>query len=238
MDGELDLVRSLEVEQHLQGCADCSRAVDRHRALRTALAEPALYHRSPAGLRERIRSALAPAAEARAARRLRWRWPLGLAAASVALAALLTWGAVRVLSVPSAEDLLAQQVFASHMRSLVANTPWDKESDDKHTIKPWLNGRVDYAPPVGNFAGQGFSLAGARVDYLDNRKVACLVYWRHKHVINLFVWQSAAPDSPPHVREHNGYHLIHWTHAGQTFWAVSDLNEQELQQFVQLVREA
>jgi anti-sigma factor RsiW len=205
-DGELDLVRSLAVERHLQACPACAAAVKDLQALRGALAEPALYYRAPAGLRERVRASLRPARRTRAtARPFPWR-PLAIAA-SLAFVAALTWATLRELSVPSADELVAQQVVASHVRSLMLpGREVDKASSDQHTVKPWFNRRVTFVPPVKDLSGAGFELVGGRLDYLDRQKVAALVYKRRDHVINLFVWPA------------------------------SDLNEAELRQFVELIR--
>jgi anti-sigma factor RsiW len=147
------------------------------------------------------------------------------------------------LSVRSAEDLLAQQVVASHVRSIMAPKPSDQESSNKHVLKPWLNNRLGFSPEVADPAeifgldGQRFRLEGARVDYLDDRLVAALVYMHDKHLINVYIW-PAAPDSDASVRtiSRQGYHLHHWIQSGMNYWVVSDLNEAELRRFVELIR--
>jgi anti-sigma factor RsiW len=245
VDGELDLVRSLEVECHLQGCQACARAVRGHQALQTTLRDPALYHRPPAGLEERVRASLraglaSPSiAEPRPVRIAPFWRPLALAA-SVALVAVLVWGILRGESQPSADQLLAQQVASSHARSLMESHIVDVASSDQHTVKPWFTKRLDFAPPVKNLADNGFPLVGGRLDYLDNRQAAALVYKRNLHDINLFIWPSArrAARSPEVVAvpDHPGYQLIHWTDGDLTYWAVSDLNEKDLREFVRLVQ--
>jgi anti-sigma factor RsiW len=234
-DGELDLVRSLTVERHLQTCPACAAAAKGVQALRGALAEPALYHRAPAALRERVRASLRPARRARAAARP-FPWRALAVAASLAFVAVLTWATLRVLSLPSADDLLAQQVVASHVRSLMLpGRDVDKASSNQHTVKPWFNGRVPFAPPVKKL--DDFELVGGRLDYLDRQKVAALVYKRRDHVINLFVWPAAdrSPQSPRTLTL-QGYHVIHWSDGDLTYWAASDLNEAELREFVELIR--
>jgi anti-sigma factor RsiW len=238
-DGELDLVHSLAVERHLQACPACAAAVKDLQALRGALAEPALYHRAPAGLRERVRATLRPAGRARAAARpFPWR-PLAVAA-SLAFVAALTWATLRELSVPSADELVAQQVVASHVRSLMLpGRDVDVASSNQHTVKPWFtrDGRVPFSPPVKKLDGAGFELVGGRLDYLDRQKVAALVYKRRDHVINLFVWPAADRAArSPRALTLQGYHVIHWSDGDLTYWAASDLNEEELRQFVELIR--
>jgi anti-sigma factor RsiW len=236
-DGDLDLVRSLAVERHLQACPACAAAVKDLQALRGALAESALYHRAPAGLRERVRASLRPAGRTHApARPFPWR-PLAIAA-SLAFVATLMWAMLREPSVPSADELVAQQVVAGHVRSLMLpGRDVDKASSDQHQVKPWFNGRVPFVPPVKDLTGAGFELVGGRLDYLDRQKVAALVYKRRDHIINLFAWSAADRSArSPRTLTLQGYHVIHWSDGDLTYWAVSDLNETELRQFVELIR--
>jgi len=236
VDGELDLVRNLEMERHFHDCPACSGAHERLRTMRSAIAASAPYFRPPSGLEGRLRSRLREAAEvdARPPRaRHTWQW-VAIAAAAVLIAALSITVATRHAS---GADLLAQDVLGSHVRSLMAAHLTDVPSTDQHTVKPWFNGKLDFSPLVGNFPDQGFPLVGGRLDYLDKRPVAALVYRRRQHVVNLFVWPARnQSDSTAAQTELQGYHLLHWTKAGMTYWAVSDLNTAELKQLTDLVR--
>ncbi len=240
LDGELDLVKSLEIEEHLQGCAACSQVYRNQQAVRTALADGLLYFKSPASLRKNIQAALRQAdrSEARAAhapRQLPWRW-IGVGV-SLVVVVFIAWSLARSLSVPSATDLIADEVVASHVRSLMPNHLVDVPSSDEHTVKPWFSGKLDFSPVVGDLANQGFPLVGGRLDYLDNRPVAALIYRYQQHLINLFSWPAAgASDTPVTMETRQGYHVAHWIKANMEYWAISDLNETELQQFVQLVQ--
>ena len=244
LDGELDLVRHLEVEHHLAECTACAEEHDGLRALSTALKADALYFRAPPGLSERVRSSLrrAPVPEPSPVHvTVPWRRygiAAGLAAAVVVLVgglALLAAGLLR--STGSAEERLAQEIVSGHVRSLLANHLTDVSSSDRHTVKPWFKGKVDFAPPVCDLGGQDFALVGGRLDYLDDRLVVALVYQRRQHVINLFLWPSGrAPEHGPTSATRNGYQLVSWTTGGMNWWAVSDLNAKELREFVELVQ--
>jgi anti-sigma factor RsiW len=151
---------------------------------------------------------------------------------------------------PGADQFLATQLIASHVRSLMANHLTDVASSDQHTVKPWLDARLDFAPPVVDLSQQGFPLIGGRLDYLDNRPVAALVYQRRKHFINLFVWRaeagadrttrSAGNKQRPFTLKaisRQGYQLLHWLDSEFNYWAVSDISAKELQEFEQLFEE-
>jgi anti-sigma factor RsiW len=165
-----------------------------------------------------------------------WNW-LGLAAALV-LAATIIFNVVPRLQRPGADQFLATQLIDSHVRSLMANHLTDVASSDQHTVKPWLDTKLDFAPPVVDLSEKGFPLVGGRLDYLDNRPVAALIFQRRKHFINLFVWPAgadAARSTKAMTRE--GYQLLHWKDSDFNYWAVSDVNEKELQEFKQLFEE-
>jgi anti-sigma factor RsiW len=246
LDGELDLLSTLRVEAHLPECVSCARTHERHRALRSAMNSGKLYFKPPNDLAERIHLTLHQAnkAEGRASpsvwkvrktmpRRTWWPW-MSIAATSVVVGAI-AWRLGSVASGPSPEDLLAQEVLASHVRSLMADHLTDVPSSDQHTVKPWFNGKLDFSPPVKDLSGEGFPLVGGRLDYLKDRPVAVLVYQRRKHFINLFIWPSAE-DSRQKTVTRQGYNLFHWTQSGMTYWTMSDLNQTELQEFVRFVQ--
>ena len=254
LDSELDPITNQTIEQHLRECRECDQAYKAKAALIRSIGTATPYYRAPAGLRQRIQSSLreeiaerpmpsvSPDMPSRLQRKqsepravfwqTQWNW-LALAAAIV-LAAIIAVNFVPRLQRPGADQLLATQLIASHVRSLMANHLTDVASSDQHTVKPWLDTKLDFAPAVPDLSGQGFPLIGGRLDYLDNRPVAALIYQRRKHFINLFVWpaeSNAAKATKTISRQ--GYHLLHWVDSDFNYWAVSDVNADDLQTFKQ-----
>ena len=243
LDDELERSSALELERHLDSCDACRNEVARYSMLRKAIGTHATYHRAPAGLARRIRAHVARGPSVAPAPRRRPWWPTGavIAArpqwlqlgAAIAATALVTWTAALHFAGPAGDDLTAERVIAGHARSVVTGHLADVASSDQHSVKPWLSGRLDFSLPVVDLAGAGFPLVGGRLDYLDERPVAALVYKHREHVINLFVWPLRDGETAP-VRSlaKRGYNVLHWTQDGMAFWAVSDLNAAEMRSFV------
>ena len=236
LDRELDPVRSLEMEEHLHGCARCAQSYSERDAMRRSLKTESLYFKAPADLQKRIQRSVRQAAKAEAPA----GWFSGLwfkIAAPLATAALVVLMLVPYFGGPSSDQLLTQEVVASHIRSLMVNHLADVPSTDQHTVKPWFNGKLDFSPPVSDLAKQGFPLIGGRLDYLNNRPVAALVYQRDKHVINVFVWPSGnSAQTGGSIKTQQGYHVIRWTGSGMNFWVVSDLEQNQLAKFTDLLK--
>jgi len=237
IDGELDIVKSLEIESHLKDCPACCQSYNNLQALRTAIER--LYRKPSQDLQRRIKSSLSKADEKEERRfipaSIPSRW-IGMAA-SLALLLIAGLALTRLISNPSTDELLAHEIVASHVRSLMADHLTDVPSSDQHTVKPWFNGKLDFSPPVQDFAGEGFPIVGGRLDYLNNRPVAAVVYQRRQHLINLFIWpvsDSRNGESTPASQQ--GYNLIHWTKAGNNYWCISDLNKDELLELVKLLK--
>ncbi|HEY7091441.1 MAG TPA: anti-sigma factor [Tepidisphaeraceae bacterium] len=236
LDGELDLTHSLEVERHVQQCDDCWRACESQRALREAMRAGIggmLTHPAPPILRERLVSNLRTATGVRVQR----SWPRWAAmAACMLLTAGLTWQ-IATRNVPTVASSLTEEIISNHVRSMQADHLADVASSDRHTVKPWFSGKLDFSPRVQDLAADGFPLVGGRLDYLNHRPVAALVYNRHGHIINVFVTPLAA-DAPPSANI-RGFHLRQWKDPAEGLWycAVSDMAEPELDHFVELLRE-
>jgi len=157
------------------------------------------------------------------------------AAAAIAIVATTAWLALRSVGGRS-NELLASEVTSAHVRSLMAEHLWDVKSTDQHTVKPWFDGKVDFAPEVRDFKAESYALEGGRLDYLASRPVAALVYRHEKHYINLFIWPAAGQaDQGESITTQQGYVLIHWIRSGMNYWAVSDMSESGLRHFASLV---
>ncbi len=203
----------------------------------------ATRHQAPPALAARIleqvraanppTSVPAPLRTAQPAAMWRWLQAVALFGAGAATA----WSVALSLMVVPAPDLTSEAVAASHVRSLMGTHLADVASSDRHTVKPWFAGKLDFSPPVIDLAAEGLPLIGGRLDYLQGRVVAALVYKPGSHVINLFVWPAAdSASTEPKPTAWRGYNLLHWTQAGMQAWAVSDMSADELKSFATLWR--
>jgi anti-sigma factor RsiW len=233
IDGELDASQKAEVARHLNECEECSRMHNRLRNLGTELRASAPRYEAPAHLRTRILADVRSAARPKST----WSWILPNSwaiAATVLLAVSLGWNVRQFRSGKNSSEEIAREIVSSHVRSLIGEHLLDIPSTDQHNVKPWFNGKLDYSPDVKDFATAGFPLIGGRVDYIDRKPIAALIYKRRQHVINLFVWPSGSPLTPPPAE--SGFNLQAWSKAGMNYCAISDLNPEELRQFVDLYR--
>jgi anti-sigma factor RsiW len=227
-DGELPLERGLAFEGHLESCRLCSEELAARRALGAALRETP-YQRAPDSLRRAVLARLPEEAPVRP-RPSAPQW-LRLAA-SFLLVAGLSSTLTYYLTPRSAGPSVAEEVFASHIRGVQSdNRLIDVPSSDEHTVKPWFTDKLDFSPPVKDLSAEGFPLVGGRLDYVDNRTVAALVYRYRKHLITLFIWPSTARDETIRASARNGDNLNHWSDGAMTYWAVSDVAAPELLEF-------
>ncbi|MFG1423035.1 anti-sigma factor family protein [Roseixanthobacter liquoris] len=240
VDGELDAAHAFACETHLAQCAGCAAALARLRATRHTLAQQDVRWPVPDALRAGVAAMIARetaalphgSADATGAAR-RWRTRLDRAGrwSFLPSAAVLAAGLFLLVLPPRPAPApgLADEVVASHVRSLLADHLTDIATSNQHTVKPWFSGKLDFSPPVVDLAARSFALVGGRVDYVGGRVVAALIYRRNAHVINVFIWPATSAPQSAATRE--GYSLMSWTQAGLTFWIVSDLNTVELKEF-------
>ena len=249
VDNELDLRSALEVQEHVARCQVCDAEERGLRELNESARAhltrypmlPELEARLLVAARAEAHAASAAAQSASAARqrsarpaRRAWKW--AALAPAAAAAALLIVAAPRIWS-RQAETSVEDAVIVAHVRSLLADHLTDVASSDQHTVKPWFQGKLDYSFSVTDWASEGFPLIGGRLDYVEDTPVAALVYKRAQHVINLFAWPGKGGNTEPVQRlTRRGYCAYHWSTAGMSYWAVSDVNEADLKTLVELAR--
>jgi len=226
IDCELEGGSAAAVRDHLSGCAACHRQFAERQAL-GRLVRMAPYYSAPDRLREQVLETT---------RRPRSLQHMAAWAAAAVLVISVGGGLMLLRSSSRPSDVIVEQVVDGHVRSLMANHLFDVESTDQHTVKPWFLGKLDFAPPVVDLASRGFPLVGGRLDYLAGQPVAALVYRRQKHTINVFISPDRDQGVVPSARSVRGFHVHGWSRDGMTFWAVSDLNDVELTQFVDALR--
>jgi anti-sigma factor RsiW len=229
LDGELDTGSAAALAHHVAGCPACRQRQAAALALHAGLARGLTRHRAPPALAARLGVELA------ARRRPAWRdgrWRAGLAiAASLAVVAVLS-SAITYRMVVPAPEAAGDEIVSAHIRALISGHAMDVLSSDRHTVKPWFNGRLDLSPPVIDLGAEGFALAGGRLDYIDRRPVAVLVYRQRQHLIDLFVSPAdgAAPRAPRFASQ-RGYTVIEWVRGERRLRAVSDINRDDLADF-------
>jgi len=226
------------VKLHLDGCPACQRELRQINDLRKTLKQVP-RHAVPDHLMNGVRERIADAATAdnRIITRMPWdRWmkPIVTHAAAALVGGIIFYGAI----LPSTESTVpAREIVAVHVRSLMDERLTQVKSGETHTVGPWFSGKIDFAPAVADLSAEGYPLLGGRVDYLQERKVAALVYLRRKHRINLFVMPDTGRQSKTMETvqwTHNGYNIVGWRNNHFIYWAVSDLNKEELTAFSKL----
>ena len=235
LDGELHQTRQLDVETHLAGCATCKDAAEDIANFCSLVRMNAPFYKGPPELKAKIRAAL------RKESKPRFRWfsqfslPLSYAAAALVLSFGLAW-TWRTFSAGNDQELIAQAIV-NHARSLIAVHMVDVASSDQHTVRPWFTGKFDYSPPVVDLAQAGYPLIGGRIDMLDQRPVAAIVYQHGDHFINLFVLSVSDRKIDLNVRSERGYHFCGWNKAGLNYLCISEVSSIALEAFEDQVRE-
>ena len=230
MDGELDLTAALGIEEKIAADPKLAAERDRITALRDAVQQNLPRDPIPPTLQRRIENTIGLRQETS---HPTWR----TLAASVALAVLVTSSSTWLFLDWKPSQTMEDAIVAGHIRALMAPQPADVASTERHTVKPWFNGRVVEAPHVADLANAGFPLIGGRVDVVGSRPVPTLVYGRRKHIISLTAVPTASrAASGPSVSVDNGYNIVHWVTNGISYWAVSDVSASDLDEFSKLFR--
>ena len=243
IDNELEVAATILVKQHLRGCSRCQQLLEARKAVGSLLGNPQVRFEVPDSLPGKIQSVL-PASRSDAKQRsgswfvIPWfSVPLAMAATIAVMLSLVFLNQGWIFD-RSRANALAEEVVSSHVRSLLATHLFDVPSTDQHTVKPWFDGKLKFAPPVHDFSERGFRLTGGRLDYFNGREVAALVYQRNKHIINLFIWPSeSGRNTAAETFTKDGYNVSHWERGGFAFWAVSDVNAEDLRAFAGLEME-
>jgi len=235
-DGELDLATCLKLEEHLVGCPSCQQGLAAEQELVSLIQSETPRYKASPFLKTRVQAALRE--QMSSERPIPWWkqissvWAYSGFAAVAAMVVIFAVGSFGMRGIPE----LAQNAIADHVRSLQVNHLMDVASTDQHTVKPWFAGKLDYSPQVVDLTPSGYPLIGGRLDVLDNRNVAAIIYQRRKHYINLFIW----PASEHSVRgsyNQNGYHALCWTKSGMNYVAVSEIGEKELKDFTTMIQD-
>jgi anti-sigma factor RsiW len=233
-DRELEPAVSTSVRDHVAGCAACRGRLANLESIGRMIRR-APYYQAPDALRARLTQA--PARSAARSHMLAWAAAVVMVA-SLGGSILFIRSSARATRPLDSVDAVAQEVVSSHVRALMGDHLFDVRSTDQHTVKPWFLGKLDFSPPVSDLAQVGFPLTGGRLDYVAGRPVAALVYTRAQHTINLFVWPEASDAvHSSDARTIRGFHVRHWTHGGMSYWAVSDVNDAELDEFVHALQQ-
>ncbi|OIR15914.1 hypothetical protein GALL_34150 [mine drainage metagenome] len=235
LDQELGVADLLALEQHLDSCSACQSEFSTLNTTRERLKKHAPYFFAPDHLAQRITMSL-PRHRTDTPSPIGWNLNWMNAGAVLVAVLALAWSGAVYLNQPSSQDRLVEELISSHVRSLQVDHLSDVVSSDRHTVKPWFNGKLDFSPPVFDLSSSGFPLVGGRLDYLNGRTVAVLVYRHNQHPINVYVWPGKTGATDLRLQEHQGYHLIRWTKDGMEYWAVSDLATNELESFVGALR--
>jgi anti-sigma factor RsiW len=229
LDGELDAASAVELESAMTAAPALAQELARLSALQSALKSHATRFQAPPGFNDRLLSKVAPAADDAAGPRLYSWWRNLATGAAGALLVLLVWSFGSNLITRERNSLL-EGVVTAHIRSLMADHLTDLASTDRHTVKPWLSARLDFAPPVHDSSSK-LALVGGRLDYVDNKMAAAVVYRYRQHIVNAFVWPAPQrSDSSVRIVTHRGYNAASFDYDGMSHWVVSDLNRAELAQ--------
>ena len=232
IDGELDPILTQEIERHIEECHACLAEVNRLQWLAKSIGEKPIPYELPLGREGRVRKTILREAGVGLHRVTRSPRVLALALSAFLIVVATWWVTARFYSI-SREELLTQEILQSHVRSLMPDHLIDVPAADQHTVKPWFDGRVDFSPIVPDLSAEGFVLVGGRLDYVDDRTVAVIVYNRRLHVINLFTWPNSSKGEKEFSLETDkGYHLISWHREGMTYFAVSDVSSADLKEFI------
>jgi len=236
IDGELDAVRAADFEQHVEACRECQGLLEQIEKLRSQLREGNLYEHATPQFEARVRAQLGLVSEEKR-ERVTW-WPRFIVPAfSMAAVAAVFVMALLLVRPHSAPVQITAELVDAHVRSLQPGHLMDVVSTDQHTVKPWFDGKIDFIPPVADYADKGFALVGGRLDVVDGHNTAVLIYARSKHMVDLFVWPTRAGEAAfDSSGSRQGYNWILWHSGDMTLCLVSDAAPVSMEQLRDLIR--
>lgn len=234
LDGELTLSDRRSLEEHVACCTNCADKLASLQAIQN-MVNSAGYSKAPESLKLNIQNKLRDytGEENRQSSFLNW---LGVGGGAMAAGSFATWIFMTFVFTSQVQIQLADEIISSHVSSLMVDHVTDIKTDDRHTVKPWFNGKVDFSPPVKDLKTAGFALLGGRLAYIQGKTTSVLVNKRRKHIINTFIFKSNKAEAPLGLTliQRQGYNIINWNSSGLEYWIISDLNEKELSEFAQL----
>jgi anti-sigma factor RsiW len=236
IDRELDAASTIELRTQIDASPVLRQELARLSELQSSVQTLATRFNAPPALAQRLFDTLpAPRPERIKTEIPSWWRTLAIGATAAAMA-LLAWN-LSFKIVDRANDPVLLEVISAHVRSLMADHLTDLTSAERHSVKPWLSNRLDFAPPVHDFASEGFALLGGRLDYVGGKPAAAIVYRYRQHLINVFVWPSAeSSDSPVRISNYRGYNSTSFHSGGMSYWTVSDLNSDDLRKLTTLLQ--
>jgi anti-sigma factor RsiW len=237
LDGELDAASTMEMEARLKGSTALRQELARLTALQRAVQTGATRFTAPSETRQSLFPPVSALPREPIPVPVQHWWRTLALGTSIAAAALLVWTLLPIFVGRDLDSVQLTEVVSAHARSLLADHLTDLASTERHSVKPWLSNRLDFAPRVVDLANEGFSLVGGRLDYLGEKRVAAIVYRYRQHVINVFVWPSAlSHDHSIRAATHRGYNTAKFESDGMSYWAVSDLNSDDLRKLATLLK--
>jgi anti-sigma factor RsiW len=239
IDKELSVSEVLAFEKHLKECAECQGEYKEQLITSGLVHNQANYFASTPQFIKQLETSLPKPTLVKKQRKV-WDFPWrtsGFSSSAIVISMVaIIWSTSLYLAVPTNQDRIREELIASHVRSLQVDHLSDVISTDKHTVKPWFNGKLDFSPEVTDFADKGFPLEGGRLDYINGKTIAVIVYRYKKHPINVYIWPTNSKDLVVQKGNSHGYHLAHWIVVGMEYWAVSDLAADELITFANILK--
>ncbi len=239
VDKELSLSENVDFEAHLNDCTDCQQVYDEQLNISNSIKQNALYFNAAPQFQQHVIETLTTESKPKNFSNFwsfNWINDWGSKGTLTASLALLVLSSSLLLALPTTQEKLTEALIDNHVRSLQVDHLSDVISTDKHTVKPWFLGKIDFAPPVIDLAAAGYTLDGGRLDYVDKRNVAVIIYHHDKHPINLYVWPNSEAETEVKSASKNGYHLAYWRGGGMSYWAISDLESAKLVDFANALK--